>query len=61
MFIEEMTIKQKISSEVNQKTYGFDEVFQSALEYFRGDELAAKVWANKYAMKDSYGKFYEKN
>ncbi|PIP55357.1 MAG: ribonucleoside-diphosphate reductase, adenosylcobalamin-dependent [Bacteroidetes bacterium CG23_combo_of_CG06-09_8_20_14_all_32_9] len=56
-----MTIKQKISSEVNQKTYGFDEVFQSALEYFRGDELAAKVWANKYAMKDSYGKFYEKN
>ncbi len=61
MFVEEMSVKQKTSSEVNQITYEFDESFQSALEYFRGDELAAKVWANKYALKDSYGKIYEKN
>ena len=46
MFVEEMSVKQKTSSEVNQITYEFDESFQSALEYFRGDELAAKVWAN---------------
>ncbi len=61
MFVEEMTVKQKTNSEVNQKTYSFDEAFQSALEYFKGDELAAKVWVNKYAIKDSYSKIYEKN
>jgi ribonucleoside-diphosphate reductase alpha chain len=61
MFVEEMTVKHKIDSEISLKTYEFDEVFQSALEYFRGDELAAKVWATKYALKDSYGKIYEKN
>ncbi|PIY02775.1 MAG: hypothetical protein COZ21_12380, partial [Bacteroidetes bacterium CG_4_10_14_3_um_filter_31_20] len=61
MFVEEMTVKQKTSSEVNQTTYSFDEAFQSALEYFKGDELAAKVWVNKYAIKDSYSKIYEKN
>lgn len=44
-----------------QKTYTFDEAFKSSKEYFRGDELAAKVWANKYALKDSYGNLFEKN
>jgi ribonucleoside-diphosphate reductase alpha chain len=43
------------------KTYTFDEAFQSSLEYFNGDELAARVWANKYALKDSYGNLFEKN
>jgi len=61
MFVEEMTVKHKVDSKISLKTYEFDEVFQSALEYFRGDELAAKVWATKYALKDSYGKIYEKN
>ncbi len=41
------------------KTYTFDEVFKAAKEYFDGDELAARVWANKYAMKDSSGHIYE--
>jgi ribonucleoside-diphosphate reductase alpha chain len=45
----------------NQKTYTFDEAFKSSLEYFNGDELAARVWANKYALKDSYGNLFEKN
>ncbi len=43
------------------KTHTFDEAFQSSLEYFNGDELAARVWANKYALKDSYGNLFEKN
>lgn len=43
------------------KTYTFDEAYNSSLEYFTGDELAAKVWVNKYALKDSYGNIYESN
>ena len=51
------------TAEVDQKrqTYTFDEAFKSSLEYFKGDELAARVWANKYALKDSYGNLFEKN
>lgn len=43
------------------KTYSFDEAYQASLEYFAGDELAARVWVNKYAMKDSFGNIYEKS
>ncbi len=43
------------------KPHTYDEVFQSALEYFNGDELAARVWASKYALKDSNGNLFEKN
>jgi ribonucleoside-diphosphate reductase alpha chain len=43
------------------KTYTYDEAFEASLAYFGGDELAARVWVNKYAMKDSYGKIYEKS
>ena len=43
------------------KTYTYDEAFAESLEYFGGDELAARVWVNKYAMKDSFGKIYEKS
>ncbi|MEG2278054.1 MAG: adenosylcobalamin-dependent ribonucleoside-diphosphate reductase [Odoribacter sp.] len=42
-------------------TYTQDEAFQSSLNYFNGDELAARVWVNKYALKDSYGDIFEKN
>jgi len=41
------------------KTYSFDESYQKAIEYFNGDELAAKVWVSKYALKDSQGRIYE--
>jgi ribonucleoside-diphosphate reductase alpha chain len=44
----------------DQKTYNYDEALKSSIEYFRGDELAATVWINKYALKDSYGRLYEK-
>ncbi len=40
--------------------YTYDEAFQASLEYFKGDELAARVWVNKYALKDSFGNLYEK-
>lgn len=43
------------------KTYSFDEAFEASLRYFGGDELAARVWVNKYAMKDSFGNIYEKS
>ena len=41
------------------KKYTFDEAFAKSNEYFKGDELAASVWINKYAMKDSFGNLYE--
>ncbi|WP_274289728.1 adenosylcobalamin-dependent ribonucleoside-diphosphate reductase [Prevotella corporis] len=45
----------------NNKTYSFEEAFNASLKYFDDDELAARVWVNKYAMKDSFGKIYEKS
>ena len=41
-------------------TYTFDEAFKASIDYFGGDELAAKVWVNKYAVKGSFGNIYEK-
>ena len=41
-------------------TYNFDEAFKASTEYFGGDELAAKVWVSKYALKDSFGNLYER-
>ena len=41
------------------KTYTFDEAYKASLDYFGGDELAARVWVSKYAMKDSFGNIYE--
>jgi ribonucleoside-diphosphate reductase alpha chain len=46
---------------VNHKTYTFDEAFKASLDYFTGDELAAKVWVNKYALKDAFGNIYEES
>jgi len=45
----------------NKQIYTQDEAYDSSLEYFKGDELAARVWVNKYALKDSYGDIFEKN
>lgn len=42
-----------------QPTYTSDEAYQKSLAYFKGDDLAARVWVNKYALKDSYGNIYE--
>ena len=41
--------------------YTYQEALEESIKYFKGDELAASVWINKYAMKDSYGNLYEKS
>ena len=43
------------------KKITFQEALKESVKYFKGDELAASVWVNKYAMKDSYGNLYEKS
>lgn len=45
---------------VPEKGFDYDEIIKAATEYFNGDSLAASVWANKYALKDSLGNIYEK-
>ena len=56
-----MHIKKKRKNTVEKQTYTYDEAFKASLEYFGGDELAARVWVNKYAVKDSFGTIYEKS
>ena len=46
---------------MTEKTYTYEEAFNASMQYFEGDELAARVWVNKYAMKDSFGRIYEKS
>ncbi|MBK3519593.1 adenosylcobalamin-dependent ribonucleoside-diphosphate reductase [Carboxylicivirga marina] len=57
MAVKEIDLKTK---EV-RKNFTYDEAFNASLEYFQGDELAARVWVNKYALKDSDGNIYESN
>jgi len=42
-------------------TYSHEDAVNESIGYFNGDELAARVWANKYALKDSFGNLYEKS
>ena len=44
---------------MEEKTYTYQQAFDASLKYFEGDELAARVWATKYALKDSFGNLYE--
>ncbi len=46
---------------MEKQTYTYDEAYEASLNYFGGDELAARVWVNKYAVKDSFGHIYEKS
>ncbi|NQV02164.1 MAG: adenosylcobalamin-dependent ribonucleoside-diphosphate reductase, partial [Bacteroidia bacterium] len=61
--IEDLETKDKTESteksEPVLKKYSFEEVVVKSTEYFKGDNLAANVWANKYALKDSEGNLYE--
>ena len=45
---------------MEKKSYTFDQAYAASLDYFKGDELAATVWVNKYALKDTIGHIYEK-
>lgn len=73
---EEKTVKEMEAVQVQKKgtkennshdggpgktTYSHDEAVDASIVYFKGDELAARVWANKYALKDSFGNLYEKS
>ena len=52
--------KTKISEgKTADKKFSFDEVYTVCLKYFKGDELAATTWMNKYAMKAKDGNFFE--
>ena len=56
-------LKENIKSRERGKeraVYSHDEAVEASIIYFKGDELAARVWANKYALKDSFGNLYEK-
>jgi ribonucleoside-diphosphate reductase alpha chain len=58
---EEKEMK-KIKEKGKERTvYTHDEAVDASIQYFKGDELAARVWANKYALKDSFGNLYEKS
>lgn len=46
---------------MEKQIYSYEEAFEESLRYFQGDELAARVWVNKYAVKDSFGNIYEKS
>ncbi|HSO85856.1 MAG TPA: adenosylcobalamin-dependent ribonucleoside-diphosphate reductase [Draconibacterium sp.] len=46
---------------IGKKIYNQDEAIQASLKYFKGDDLAARVWVNKYALKDSFGNIFEKS
>ncbi|WP_421920904.1 adenosylcobalamin-dependent ribonucleoside-diphosphate reductase [Marinifilum sp.] len=56
-----MEVKEKKKqAEEMKETFNPEEAFQASFKYFNGDELAARVWINKYALKDSFGNIYEK-
>lgn len=57
---KQMTKEAKTPNAPQRKAYSFEEVLNESKRYFKGDELAARVWANKYALKDSYGNIYER-
>ena len=46
---------------MEKQTFSYNEAYDESLRYFMGDELAARVWVNKYALKDSFGNIYEKS
>ncbi len=45
---------------MENNTYTYDEAYDASVRYFDGDELAARVWVTKYALKDSFGNLFEK-
>jgi len=55
----EIVTDQKQESKSEKKIFSFEEALEASLEYFKGDALAARVWVNKYALKDSFGNIYE--
>lgn len=46
---------------MENNNFTYEEAYEAALHYFKNDELAARVWVNKYALKDSFGNIYERS
>ena len=46
-------------AKAEEKVYTYEEALEASTEYFKGDAMAAGVWINKYALKDSFGNIYE--
>lgn len=61
LFSSESKEDVKAVEKKTEQTFSYEEALKSSLNYFKGDELAATVWVNKYALKDSFGRIYEKN
>jgi len=59
--VDELVVKIDETGKNDMKTYSFEEALKDATKYFKGDELAANVWINKYALKDSDGNIFESN
>jgi ribonucleoside-diphosphate reductase alpha chain len=55
------TLTEQMAAKDKRTIYSFEEAFQASLKYFKGDELAARVWVNKYALKASDGSIFEKD
>ena len=58
-FRNSLKTNKRNSLAMEAKTYTYQQAYEASLKYFDGDELAARVWATKYALKDSYGNLYE--
>jgi ribonucleoside-diphosphate reductase alpha chain len=56
MELDEVSVK----TQAGKKIYSQEEAVKASLEYFKGDDLAARVWVNKYALKDSFGNIFER-
>lgn len=56
MELDEVSVK----IQAGKKIYSQEEAVKASLEYFKGDDLAARVWVNKYALKDSFGNIFER-
>lgn len=55
-----MTMKEvTVEAPTGRKIYSQEEAVKASLKYFNGDDLAARVWVNKYALKDSFGNIFE--
>lgn len=55
---ENITVMKEVKEKIT--TYSYEDALAASVMYFKGDEMAAKVWVSKYALKDSYGKIYER-
>ncbi len=54
-------VKSNSTKDIPNETYSYDQALKISTRYFNGDALAATVWINKYALKDTTGKIYESN